>query len=122
MPAINIQQKFGLFHDHWSPKVVAELNGQAVKLAKVKGEFVWHDHAKEDELFMVFKGTLLIDFEDRDPVVIQPGEFYVVPRGVRHRPHTRDGEEVHLLLLEPRETKHTGEVEHALTVKTYDKL
>ncbi len=122
MPAINIAQKFSLFSDHWSPKVVAELNGQAVKLAKVKGEFVWHDHAGEDELFMVFKGTLFIDFEDRDPVVIQPGELFVVPRGVRHRPHTKDGEEVQLLLLEPIETKHTGEVDHELTVRTYDRL
>ncbi|CAH1001954.1 hypothetical protein LEM8419_02869 [Neolewinella maritima] len=122
MSVINIAQKFAQFHDHWSPKVIAELNGQAVKVAEVAGEFVWHDHTDEDELFLVFQGTLYIDFKDRTTVKLQPGEFYIVPRGVLHRPRTETGQEVHLLLLEPIATKHTGEVAHALTVSRYDRL
>ena len=122
MQPINIAAKFDQFTDHWSPKVIAELNGQAVKLAKVAGEFVWHDHAREDELFMVFRGQLVIDFEEGESIVLSPGELYVVPRGVPHRPRTLNGEEVHLLLLEPIGTKHTGEVKHELTVTTYQRI
>ncbi len=122
MPAINLLEKFSRFNDRWSPKVIAELNGQAVKLAKVQGEFVWHDHAEEDELFHVIRGTLILDFEDRESVTLRPGELYVVPRGITHRPRTLDGEEVWLMLLEPVGTKHTGEVDHELTVRTYDRL
>ncbi|NJB85068.1 mannose-6-phosphate isomerase-like protein (cupin superfamily) [Lewinella marina] len=122
MPAINLLDKFSRFSDQWSPKVIAELNGQAVKLAKVQGTFVWHDHAEEDELFFVVRGTLLIDFEDRETVRLEPGELYVVPRGVRHCPRTEGEEEVWLMLLEPISTKHTGEVEDARTVRTYDRL
>ena len=119
---INIAEKFSRFDDRWSPKVIAELNGQAVKLAKVQGEFVWHDHAQEDELFLVFAGTLVIDLEGGRSVILTPGEMYVVPRGVTHRPRTKDGEVVHLLLLEPISTKHTGEVEHELTRTSYERL
>lgn len=105
-------QKFSLFEDHWSPKVIGELNGQQVKIAKVKGEFVWHQHTNEDELFYVVKGKLVIRFRDKEEV-IQTGEMLIVPRGVEHQPFAE--EEVWLLLFEPVATKHTGEVKHKLT-------
>ena len=119
MQPINLFEKFSQFNDHWSPKVVGELNGQHVKLAKVKGEFVWHDHRDEDELFFVVKGTLTIQFRDRT-VELKKGEMLIVPRGVEHKPVAE--EEVWLMLFEPAETKHTGEVEHALTVKQPQRL
>lgn len=122
MGPINILEKFDLFQDHWTPKVISELNGQQIKLAKIKGEFVWHDHAKEDELFLIYRGTLLLDFRDGSTVEVNPGEFYVVPRGVEHLPRTKNDEEVWLLLLEPASTKHTGEVETDMTVKEYEWL
>jgi len=113
----NILQKFGLFNDHWSPKIIGELNGQQLKLAKVQGDFIWHDHANEDELFLIYKGTLFLDFRDRETVELKPGDFYIVPKGVQHFPRTKDGMEVWLLLLEPASTKHTGEVKADLTVE-----
>ena len=116
---INLKQKFNLFQDQWSPKVVGELNGQHVKLAKLEGEFVWHDHKDEDELFMVIKGKLKIEFRDRMEE-INEGEFIIVPRGVEHKPIAE--EEVWIMLFEPAAIKHTGEVEHELTVKEYEKL
>ena len=119
MNVINLDQKFSLFQDQWSPKVIAELNGQEVKLAKVQGEFVWHDHEHEDELFFVVKGELIIEFRDRTDV-IKAGEMIVVPRGVEHKPIAK--EEVWIMLFEPAQIKHTGEVEHELTVKDYDKI
>ena len=119
MNVINLDQKFSLFQDQWSPKVIAELNGQEVKLAKVQGEFVWHDHEHEDELFFVVKGELIIEFRDRTEV-IKAGEMIVVPRGVEHKPIAK--EEVWITLFEPAQIKHTGEVEHELTVKDYDKI
>ena len=119
MNVINLDQKFSLFQDQWSPKVIAELNGQKVKLAKVQGEFVWHDHEHEDELFFVVKGELIIEFRDRTEV-IKAGEMIVVPRGVEHKPIAK--EEVWIMLFEPAQIKHTGEVEHELTVKDYDKI
>lgn len=119
MQVINLEQKFSLFQDQWSPKVIAELNGQEVKLAKVQGEFVWHDHEHEDELFFVVKGELTIEFRDRTEV-IKAGEMIVVPRGVEHKPIAK--EEVWIMLFEPAQIKHTGEVEHELTVKGYDKI
>ncbi|MDW3648715.1 MAG: cupin domain-containing protein [Bacteroidia bacterium] len=119
MKVINLDQKFSLFQDQWSPKVVAELNGQEVKLAKVQGEFVWHDHEDEDELFFVVKGELTIEFRDRTEV-IKAGEMIVVPRGVEHKPIAK--EEVWIMLFEPAQIKHTGEVDHELTVKDYDKI
>ncbi|MEM6802017.1 MAG: cupin domain-containing protein [Bacteroidota bacterium] len=119
MNVINLDQKFSLFQDQWSPKVIAELNGQEVKLAKVQGEFVWHEHEQEDELFFVVKGELIIEFRDRTEV-IKAGEMIVVPRGVEHKPIAK--EEVWIMLFEPAQIKHTGEVEHELTVKDYDKI
>ncbi|WP_116105251.1 cupin domain-containing protein [Lewinella sp. IMCC34191] len=122
MSAVNVAQKFALFQEHWSPKVIAELNGQAVKLAKVSGEFVWHDHAEEDELFLLFQGTLFIDFRDRETVTLEAGELYVVPRGVSHRPRTRPGEEAWIMLLEPLSTAHTGAVRHELTQDRLERI
>ena len=112
---INLEDKFARFSDHWSPKLIAELNGQAVKLAKVRGEFVWHDHAGEDELFLVHRGVLYIDFEDRPTATLRAGDMLVVPRGIKHCPRTDPGKEVWIMLIEPLSTRHTGDVEHALT-------
>jgi mannose-6-phosphate isomerase-like protein (cupin superfamily) len=114
MEKVNLSLKFALFHDLWSPKVVAELNGQQVKLAKVKGEFVWHRHAREDELFLVLQGKLTIQFRDRQ-VELGEGELLVVPAGVEHRPVAE--KEAHLLLLEPKGTVNTGDVAEARTVR-----
>lgn len=109
MEVINLKDKFSKFNDQWSPKIVGELNGQYVKLAKLQGEFVWHSHENEDELFMVFQGILTMHFRDKS-VIVKPGEFLTVPRGVEHYPVV-EGDEVHLLLFEPKDTLHTGEVE-----------
>lgn len=119
MSAINIQEKFNLFSDHWSPKKVAELNGQQILLAKLKGEFVFHTHDDKDELFMVQKGSLKIEMRDKT-VTINEGEFYIVPRGVAHKPIAK--EEVHVLLFEPLEIKHTGNIIADITVETYENI
>lgn len=103
---INLQEKYKRINEHWSPKIIGELNGQHVKLAKVKGDFIWHHHDHEDELFMVIKGTLFMDFRDRTEV-IREGEIIIVPRGVEHRPRTED-EEVQIMLFEPMSTVNTG--------------
>ena len=119
MKKINLKQKFKLFNDHWNPKIITELNGQNVKLAKVKGDFVWHNHETEDELFFVYKGTLTIEFRDKE-VKLNEGEMIVVPKGVDHKP--RAEEEVWLMLFEPNNILHTGEVKSKLTVKNYKKI
>ena len=116
---INIMDKFSLFNEEWTPKIIGELNGQYVKVCKLKDDFVWHSHANEDELFMVFKGTLLIDFKDGRTVAVKEGEILIVPKGVEHRPYT-NGEIVFNLLFEPKTTLHTGDVETAMTVKALD--
>ena len=117
MNVINLQEKFTKFSDHWHPRIIGALNGQAVKLAKVQGEFVWHSHENEDELFYILKGTLKIEFRDGIKI-LNEGEMLIIPRGVEHRPIAE--EEVHLMLFEPMETKHTGEVEHELTREDLD--
>lgn len=117
--SINIAEKFSLFDKLWTPHIIGELNGQYVKLCKLKDEFVWHSHESEDELFMVFKGTLIMDFSDGRTVHVSEGEILIVPKGVEHRPRT-NGEVVFNLLFEPKGTQHTGEVETELTVKTQD--
>jgi mannose-6-phosphate isomerase-like protein (cupin superfamily) len=110
---INLAECFSRITEYWRPKIVAELNGQVVRLVKVQGEFVWHQHAGEDELFYVVGGRLRIDFRD-GPVTLGPGEMLVVPRGVEHRPVAE--EECQMLLFEPAEVRNTGDVEHpALT-------
>jgi mannose-6-phosphate isomerase-like protein (cupin superfamily) len=117
--SINILEKFSLFDTQWTPHIIGELNGQYVKLCKLKDEFIWHSHENEDELFMVFKGTLFMDFRDRETLEVKEGEICIVPKGVEHRPRT-NGEVVYNLLFEPKETQHTGEVEHEKTVKNPD--
>jgi mannose-6-phosphate isomerase-like protein (cupin superfamily) len=117
--SINIMEKFALFEKTWTPHIIGELNGQQVKLCKLKDEFVWHSHENEDELFMVFRGTLLMDFRDGRTVEVRKGEILIVPKGVEHRPHT-NGEIVFNLLFEPKETLHTGNVESEMTVKKLD--
>lgn len=112
--AINIAEKFGAFSEHWTPKIIGDLNENFVKIAKLKDEFVWHNHAHEDELFIVMKGTLIMDFRDKT-IKVGQGEMLIVPKGVEHRPRT-DGEEVWTLLVEPKSTLHTGETQHSGTV------
>jgi mannose-6-phosphate isomerase-like protein (cupin superfamily) len=110
---INFREKLALFHDHWSPKIVAECNGQQLKVVKLQGEFVWHSHAEEDELFLVLAGRLTIRFREGE-VTFGPGECLIVPRGLEHCPAA--AEEVHLLLIEPAATKHTGDTVSDRTV------
>jgi len=119
MNKVNINEKFGLINELWTPKIIGELNGQDVKLAKVKGEFVWHNHRNEDELFLIVKGSLKIDFEG-ESVTLNEGEMLVIPRGVEHRPVAE--EEAWILLFEPQSTKHTGDVKSNLTVDTFEKI
>lgn len=113
---ISLQEKYSNFSDHWSPRVIAESNGQLVKLAKGKGDLVWHSHANEDELFLVFKGKLRLEFRDSDAVELGPGEMCIVPKGVEHRPVAE--EECEFMLIEPKSTQHTGETVTEQTVAT----
>lgn len=117
MNKITLQEKFNLIHEYWTPKIIAELNGQYVKLARVKGEMVWHNHQNEDELFLVIRGELTIELRDRD-ITLTEGEIFVVPKGVEHRPIAR--EEAHIMSFEPIETKHTGEIKSTMTVETLE--
>jgi mannose-6-phosphate isomerase-like protein (cupin superfamily) len=119
MEKVNIRQKLSQFHDHWSPKIVGELNSQQVKLVKFLGEFVWHHHENEDELFLVVRGRFRMDFRDRQ-VWLEEGELLIVPRGVEHRPVAP--EEVHVLLFEPASTQNTGNVTDELTVREPDRI
>jgi mannose-6-phosphate isomerase-like protein (cupin superfamily) len=119
--SINIFEKFSLFNALWTPHIIGELNGQYVKLCKLKDEFVWHSHENEDELFMVFRGTLLMDFRDGHTVEVKEGEILIVLRGVEHRPHT-NGDIVFNLLFEPKETLHTGATESEMTVKELPRI
>ncbi len=120
MNTINLTQKFDKFQEHWTPKIIGELNDQFIKIAKVKDEFVWHSHEDEDELFIIQKGTLFIDFKDRTEIV-KPGEIIIVPKGVEHRPRT-NGEEVYIMLIEPKSTLHTGNVISDKTVVDLEKI
>ena len=115
MKKVNLKEKFDLFEEFWTPKIVDELNGQYVKLAKAKGELVWHTHDNEDELFLVIKGRLTINLRDQ-VVHLGAGEFFVVPKGVEHKPEAE--RETHILLFEPKETAHTGNVQSHQTVAT----
>lgn len=116
---VNIKEKFNLFADHWSPKIVGSLNQQHVKFAKFLGEFDWHHHENEDELFWVIQGELLIQFRDRD-VVVREGEFLIVPKGVEHKPVAK--EEVHVVLFEPATTLNTGNTTTKHTVEQLETL
>lgn len=119
MEKVNLNQKFQLFSEHWSPKIVGELNGQHVKLAKLKGEFVWHKHEHEDELFFVVKGRLNMEYRDKT-VVVNENEFLIVPRGIEHKPVAN--EEVWVMLFEPTTTLNTGDIESELTKPVLDRI
>jgi len=119
MDKVNLAEKFSGFADLWSPKVVGELNGQQVKLAKLHGAFVWHHHEREDELFLVVRGRLRIELRD-GAVTLEEGEFLVVPRGVQHRPVADDPCEV--LLFEPASTLNTGNVRDERTKDDLDRI
>ena len=119
MEKINIQQKLSLFSDYWSPKIVGELNGQHVKLVKLKGEFVWHKHDDEDELFFVIKGNLKIEFRDKI-ITLNENEFLIVSKGVEHKPVAE--EEVSVMLFEPASTLNTGNTENGLTKHILERI
>lgn len=112
MKKVNIAEKLALFNDHWNPRIVGELNGQHVKLVKLKGEFVWHQHAGEDEMFLVLEGDFTMEFRDRS-VQLSKNDFLIVPRGVEHRPVAN--EEVSVMLFEPANTLNTGNVQNDFT-------
>jgi mannose-6-phosphate isomerase-like protein (cupin superfamily) len=111
---INLARKFTLVDEYWSPRIVGELNDAYVKLVRIKGEFIWHHHDSEDELFLVVKGRLLMQLRDGDQWV-EAGELIIIPRGVEHRPVAPD--ECHILLLEPKSTRNTGDVLNERTVE-----
>ena len=119
MEKVNLVQKFSKFQDYWSPKVVGDINDSYVKLVKLKGEFVWHQHEREDELFLVIKGRLLIKLRDQD-IFLEEGEFVIIPRGVEHLPIAE--EEAHVLLLEPKTTLNTGNIENERTVADLERI
>jgi mannose-6-phosphate isomerase-like protein (cupin superfamily) len=119
MTKINVAAKLDSFSDHWSPKVIGRVNDTEIKLAKLQGEFMWHHHEAEDELFLVVKGRLLLQFRDREEW-IEEGELIIVPRGVEHRPVAH--EEVHVLFVEPAGTLNTGNVRNERTVDTLDRI
>lgn len=116
---VSLAQKFTLFSDHWSPKIVGELNDSHVKLVKLKGEFIWHQHEAEDELFLVIKGQLLIKLRDQD-IHLDEGEFVIIPKGIEHLPVA--AEECQVLLLEPKSTLNTGDLQNDRTVADLQRI
>ena len=119
MNTINLKEKFSRFSDYCNPRIIGEVNDCHVKAVKLKGEFIWHHHDSEDELFLVVKGTLRLKFRDHDAIVNE-GEFVVVPRGVEHLPVA--DEETHVLLLEPKSTLNTGNVRNERTISELDRI
>jgi mannose-6-phosphate isomerase-like protein (cupin superfamily) len=116
---VSIREKLARFSGHWSPKIVGELNGQHVKLVKFQGEFLWHHHEHEDELFLVIQGRFRMEFRDRQ-IWLEEGEFLIVPRGVEHRPVAED--EAHVLLFEPASTLNTGNVQNERTLSQLERI
>jgi mannose-6-phosphate isomerase-like protein (cupin superfamily) len=119
MQAVNIAEKLSKFHDYWNPRIIGELNDCHVKAVKFQGEFMWHHHDHEDELFLVIKGNLRMRFRDQE-VLVSEGEFIIVPRGVEHLPSA--DEEVHIMLLEPKSTLNTGNVTNERTVRELEQI
>ncbi len=119
MDKVNIAEKLTLFNDYCNPRIIGDLNGQQVKAVKLNGEFIWHKHDNEDELFMVIKGTLFMELRDKT-ITINEGEFLIVPRGTEHKPAAK--EEVHILLFEPATTLNTGEVQNEFTKTVLEKI
>lgn len=119
MDAVNLNEKLSRVKEYWSPKIVGEVNNSYVKLVKFKNEFVWHHHEKEDEMFLVLQGRMRMKFRDRD-VIVSPGEFIIVPKGVEHKPVAE--EEVHVMLFEPKTTLNTGNVRNGRTLTKLERL
>ncbi len=119
MEKVNIKQKLSLFTDYWNPRIVGALNGQHVKLVKFQGEFVWHKHDNEDEMFFVISGRFKMEFRDRT-VVLNENDFLIVPRGIEHRPVAE--QEVSVMLFEPVATLNTGDIENELTKRNLEKI
>ncbi len=119
METVNLKDKFDKFRDYWKPRVIGEVNDCQVKAVKLKGEFIWHHHDNEDELFLVVKGMLRMKFRDHEAVV-REGEFVIVPRGVEHLPVA--DEEVHIVLIEPRTTLNTGNIQNERTVSQLERI
>jgi mannose-6-phosphate isomerase-like protein (cupin superfamily) len=119
MNVVDLKEKFSLFNEYWKPKIAGELNGQYVKLAKLKGEFVWHHHENEDELFMVIKGKLTIKLKDEE-IKLHEGQFFIIPRGVEHLPVAE--EECHVMLFEPKSVLNTGNTKNEKTVETPEQI
>lgn len=120
MEVVNLAEKFGRFSDHWSPKIVGDINDMHVKLVKLRGEFVWHHHEQEDELFLVIKGRLRMQLRNGNQE-IEPGEFIIVPQGTEHCPLALT-DEVHVVLLEPKTTLNTGNVSNERTVAKLERI
>lgn len=119
MDKINLEDKFSTFSEYWSPKIIGDLNESYVKIAKFKGEFTWHAHDNEDEMFYIVKGSLTIKFRDRD-ICLKEGETLIIPKGVEHMPVAE--EEVHVILIEPKETLNTGNVKNEKTLETLERI
>jgi mannose-6-phosphate isomerase-like protein (cupin superfamily) len=119
MTKVNLSQKFNLVDEFWSPRIVGELNGQAVKIAKIKGQFIWHSHENEDEFFLVVKGAMVIRLREGD-IQLNEGEFFVVPRGVEHKPVAEN--EAHILMFEPTGTLNTGSVNNERTIEKVKRI
>lgn len=119
MDKINLAEKFQLFNEYWSPKIIGELNDSYVKIAKFKGEFTWHTHHNEDEMFYVVKGVLTVKFRDKD-ICLQEGESIIIPKGIEHMPIAP--EEVHVLLIEPQSTLNTGNIVNDKTVEKLERI
>ena len=119
MKAVSLSEKFDLINEYWSPRLVGELNNQAVKIAKLKGEFIWHHHENEDEMFFVVKGELTIKLKDQD-INLKENEFFIIPKGVEHKPVAKN--EVWVMMFEPIGTINTGNIESDMTIKEDIKL
>lgn len=119
MEKVNLAEKFNLFQDHWNPRIVGEVNDCYLKVVRFKGDFVWHHHDQEDEMFMVIKGRFVMKLEDRD-IQLEQGEFIVIPRGVEHKPVA--DEEVEVLLIEPKTTLNTGNLKNERTVEVLQQI
>ncbi|MEA3440341.1 MAG: cupin domain-containing protein [Chloroflexota bacterium] len=119
MSVVNLVEKFSLVTNYWSPKIIGELNGQVVKIAKIKGEFIWHKHENEDEFFFVVKGQMTVKMRDQD-VVLKQGEFTIVPKGVEHKPVAE--QETFILMFEPLGTLNTGNIQDAHTIEEIERI
>ncbi|BAH05537.1 cupin domain-containing protein [Clostridium kluyveri] len=119
MDKINVYEKLNLFNEHWSPKILGEINDSYVKIVKLSGEFLWHTHENEDEMFYILKGSLIVKFRDKD-VILNQGEFLIIPKGIEHMPVAK--KEVHAMLIEAKTTLNTGDVKNERTIEKLDRI